>query len=127
MDKPLPHPNADTAHFWAGCNAGEFRYQRCRKCSQAQFYPRAVCAKCHSIDLAWEVSRGRGVVHSITMVHRGPSAAFKDDGTYQIALVDMEEGFRFMANVRGGEASIGTPVTLIFEKRGDQAIPQVAI
>jgi uncharacterized OB-fold protein len=127
MEKPIPRPNADSAHFWEGCTAEEFRFQRCNSCSKPQFYPRAVCAKCQSTDLSWEVSDGKGVVHSVTTVYRGPSIAFKEDSPFQVALVDMDEGFRFMANVRGGEAEIGTKVRVIYENRGDQTIPQVEI
>ena len=87
--------------------------------------PSAPTAK--STDLSWEVSDGKGVIHSVTTVHRGPSVAFKEDSPFQVALVDMDEGFRFMANVRGGEAEIGTKVRVLYEKRGDQTIPQVEI
>lgn len=127
MEKPVPRPNADSAPFWEGCAAHEFRFQRCNDCGKAQFYPRAICFDCHGSNLTWEVSVGKGTVHSATTVHRGPSVAFKADGPYQVALVDMDEGFRFMANVRGAEAEIGTRVRVIYEKRGDQTIPQVEI
>lgn len=127
MEKPIPRPNADSAHFWEGCAAEEFRFQRCNSCSKPQFYPRAVCSNCQSTDLSWEVSDGKGVIHSVTTVHRGPSVAFKEDSPFKVALVDMDEGFRFMANVRGGEAEIGTKVRVFYEKRGDQTIPQVEI
>ena len=127
MEKTVPRPNADSAPFWEGCAAHEFRFQRCNSCGKPQFYSRSVCAHCQATDLSWEVSVGEGIVHSVTTVHRGPSVAFKEDSPYQIALVDMDEGFRFMANVRGGEAEIGTPVRVIYEKRGDQTIPQVEI
>lgn len=127
MEKPVPRPNADSAPFWEGCAAHEFRFQRCSDCGKVQFYPRAVCSHCHGSNLRWEVSVGKGTVHSVTTVHRGPSVAFKADCPYQVALVDMDEGFRFMANVRGAEAEIGTRVRVIYEKRGDQTIPQVEI
>jgi uncharacterized OB-fold protein len=127
MEKPVPRPNADSAPFWEGCGAHEFRFQRCGDCGKPQFYPRAVCAHCQGRNLGWEVSAGKGAVYSVTTVHRGPSAAFKDDGPYQVALVDLDEGIRFMANVRGAEAEIGTRVRVIYEKRGDQTIPQVEI
>lgn len=125
MEKPVPHANGDSRPFWDGCNAGELRFQRCRACMRAQFYPRALCARCHATDLAWEVSAGKGEVHSATTIHRGPSAAFKGP-PYVVTLVDMDEGFRMMANLLGAEAAeIGDRVRLVFEQRGDQQIPQV--
>jgi uncharacterized OB-fold protein len=128
MTAPVIHqPDAPSAAFFAGLGDGRILLQRCRACGKAQFYPRAVCSHCQGRDLEWLVSAGTGAVYSVTTVYRGPSAAFKDVTPYQVALVDMDEGFRFMANVRGGEAEIGTRVRVIYEERGDQTIPQVEI
>ncbi len=125
MEKPVPQPNGDSRPFWDGCNAGELRFQRCGACGQPQFYPRALCARCHATDLRWETSSGRGEIHSATTIHRGPTAAFKG-APYVLALVDMDEGFRIMANVlHADNAEIGERVRLVFEQRGDQKIPQV--
>jgi uncharacterized OB-fold protein len=66
-------------------------------------------------------------VHAVTVVYRPPTPAFKADVPYAIALVDVDEGFRMMANVVGVDAervAIGDRVRVVFERRGDVALPQ---
>ena len=85
-------PDAPEAAFRAGLAAGELRYQRCRACTSAVFWPRVLCPFCGSGELAWERSDGLGTVYSTTAV-RGR------DGVHNVALVDLDEGFRMMSRV----------------------------
>lgn len=130
MDKPVPRPTAETGPFWEGCRRGELLYQRCRACGHVQFYLRTICAACLADDLEWLRSRGRGTIHTFTVVYRAPSEAFKADVPYALALVDLEEGFRMMLNVRGADPEslrIGQPVRIVFEERGGLALPQAVV
>lgn len=97
---PLPHaePGGVSAPFWAGCAAGELRFQRCRSCAAAQFPPAEHCRDCLSADLAWEVSAGRGTVYSWTVVHRPATPAFAAL-PYAPAIVDVAEGFQLLTNL----------------------------
>lgn len=125
--KPVPVPTAETRPFWDGCRAGVLRYQRCAACGRPQFYPRTRCAGCGGADLGWRDSRGLGTVHAVTVVHRAPTPAFARDVPYALALVDLDEGFRLMANVVGGDpetVAIGDRVRVVFERRGEMALPQ---
>lgn len=52
---------------------------------------------------------------------------FADETPYVVALVDLAEGPRMMANIVGAGArdvALGDPVHVCFEKRGDYALPQ---
>lgn len=98
--KPLPQPNAVTQRFWSSCAEGRFELQVCRHCGKRQFPPRAACAGCHSTDLQWQASTGRGTIYSFSVVHRAPLEAFKADVPYVLAIVELEEGVRAMMNVR---------------------------
>src|SRR3972149_2099834 len=100
-DKPSPRISSDTQPFWDGCRQGELRYQLCRGCAPVQFYPGAVCAGCGGTSLEWRRSSGVGSIHTVTVVYRAPSPAFRGDVPYAIALVDLGGGFRMMANVLG--------------------------
>jgi len=116
--RPLPVPNADTAPFWDGCARGELLLQSCRQCGTAQFPPRSLCARCHAPAPAWRRASGRGRIASFTRVHRPPSAAFKADLPYVIALVDLDEGPRIMLALRGKAAEaprIGDRVKVGFD------------
>lgn len=126
--KPRPHPNADSLPFWEGCARGELRYQHCTSCDRAQFPPRAFCARCQGPSLEWRQSARQGSIHTFTVVQRAPSAAFKGDVPYVIVLVDLDEGFRLMMNLRGAgaeAAKIGQRVRVVFEHAaGDYPLPQ---
>lgn len=125
--KPLPRISAEARPYWDACREGELRYQACRGCGRAQFYPRALCAGCGGTDLEWRRSAGQGAVHAVTVVYRAPSEPFRADVPYAVALVDLDEGFRMMANVVGGDperVAIGDRVRVLFETRGEVALPQ---
>ncbi|MFO1188242.1 MAG: Zn-ribbon domain-containing OB-fold protein [Alphaproteobacteria bacterium] len=131
MSKPVPAINGDTVEFWRGCNAERLLYQHCETCGHVQFPPRSLCVKCHGRGLAWRESARRGHIHSFTVVHRPPTAAFKADVPYVLALVDLDEGFRIMCNLIGcppEKAAIGLAVRITFEARGEgearQLVPQ---
>ena len=118
--KPLPPITPDTRPFWEGCAAGELRVQRCTSCGDAQLPPRARCARCGADALEWTSMAPRGEVHSFTVVHRAPSAAFREDVPYVIALVDLAEHARLMMNVTGCDPQavrIGLPVRIGFTAR----------
>lgn len=132
-DLQPPRANADTQPYWDAAAQERLAYQACGACGRAQFYPRARCAACGAAGLEWRTSSGRGRVASFTSVRRPPSEAFAADVPYVVALVDWEEGFRTMCNIRGGQEAalqIGTPVRAIFEPIGDggarlpQAVPE---
>lgn len=126
MHKPRPQPTPESQPFWDGCAAGKLRYQRCADCGRAQSLPRASCAHCHGTRLAWQAASGRGRILSYTVVHRAPTAAWRADVPYAIAIVDLDEGFRLMTQVTGGEQpglAIGAAVTIGFTTRDGQPLP----
>lgn len=73
---------------------GEFYIQRCDACTQHVFYPRICCPHCGLPQLSWIKPSGRGIVYS-TSVPRS------QEGTWNIALVDLAEGPRMMTRVVG--------------------------
>ena len=76
------------------CKKGELAYQVCTDDNTAVFYPRAVAPKTGSHNLEWRVSKGLGTVYSTTVVH-----AAKDQPPHNVALIDIDEGFRIMSRV----------------------------
>ena len=76
---------------------GELRYQRCAVCDTANFTPTDVCRGCSSRALDWAASPGRGSVYSWTVVRRPPGTGF--GGTYAVAIVDLDEGYRMLTNL----------------------------
>ncbi|MDA3624165.1 OB-fold domain-containing protein [Saccharopolyspora oryzae] len=97
MSEVTPLVEAPESVFREGLAAGELRFQRCRECSAAVFQPRVLCPGCGSDELGWERSSGLGTVYSTTAV-RGR------DGVHNVALIDLDEGFRMMSRVEGVDA-----------------------
>lgn len=134
MDKPCPNPDPVTSRFWEACNEGILLYQKCAKCQATQPFPRSVCVKCGAerSALAWQESGRKGTLSTFSLVHRGPTEAFRQDQPYLLALVELSEGFRLMVNLLDCEESdlrIGMDVTIDFETRGGggQRIPQARL
>jgi len=130
MSRPLPRATAETRPFWDGCADGELRFQTCAHCGQVQRMPRSRCASCHKDALAWKTSAGRGKILSYTVVHRAPTPAFRDEVPYVIAIVDMDEGFRLMVNVKDGASAslaIGQPLRITFRDVEGVHLPQAEV
>jgi hypothetical protein len=72
---------------------GELAYQFSPDANAAVFYPRVICPFTGSDNLQWRVSKGMGVVHATTVV-----TPQKGD-PYNVALIDVDEGFRMMSRV----------------------------
>lgn len=126
MEKPAFRPTADNRPFWDGCQQQKIRYQSCPNCNTVQLIPRSVCTQCHGRRLEWHDASGLGVVLSHTTVYRAPTPAFKGETPYVIALLDMNEGFRLMVNMRGGtdmNIAIGDIVRIRFEARPEGLLP----
>lgn len=122
MTLPIPAPNADSRPYWDAAQDNRLVTQVCTSCDTAQAVPRNWCSACQSPDLTWRGTVPRGKVASFSVVHRGPTAAFRDATPYVLALVDVEDGVRLMLNILGEDreqVQIGDPVDIVFEARGD--------
>jgi uncharacterized protein len=129
---PAPAPDADSKPFWEAANEGVFLLQRCDACGGAQFYFRAVCHRCGSTLLRHERSAGKGTIATFSIVHRAPVNCFRQWGAYPVALVDLDEGVRFLTNVVRCEPSqvrIGQRVQVVFEAipEARQKLPKVVL
>lgn len=125
---PLPRPNAQTQAYWDGAAQDQLRYQRCRACGHVQLIPRSLCEQCQCNELDWHESAREGVVLTFTTVHRAPLPAFKEMVPYVIAIVDMDEGFRVMANALTAarqDLAIGSRVHIGFQQVHGMALPVV--
>lgn len=76
------------------CKQGELAYQVCTDDNTPVFFPRVVAPKTGSPNLEWRISKGLGTVHATTAVY-----AVKDQPPHNVALIDIDEGFRLMSRV----------------------------
>lgn len=130
MDISLPAPlaNADSQPYWDAARESRLVIQRCKACGGKHFLSRYQCPSCWSDQLEWIESQGAGSVHSFTIIRRAPMANFKARAPYVVALIDLDEGPRMIANVIGEDALqviIGDRVKVTFEERGEgDMVPQ---
>jgi uncharacterized OB-fold protein len=72
---------------------GELAYQFSLDANAAVFYPRVICPLTGSDNLQWRISKGMGTVHATTVVYP------QQGDPYNVALIDLDEGFRMMSRV----------------------------
>ena len=85
-------PDEDFRRFLA---EGRFMIQRSAATGQHVFFPR-VAEPGTGAPLQWVEASGRGVVHATTVVRKRPP-----EPSYNVALIDLEEGPRMMSRVEG--------------------------
>lgn len=106
-------PESARMTYLTGLRNARLLYQYDVKAGVAVFYPREVGPSGVRGALAWRCSSGRGVVYSTTKI------CPKGKSPYNIALVEMEEGFRMMSTVvvdTLADVAIGMRVQAAFDE-----------
>ena len=80
--------------------------QSCGACGKVRHYPRPLCDACYSFDVRWIEAKGTGTVHSWTVTHHAFNPGFKAELPYVLVTVDLAEGVRMQAPLRGADAGI---------------------
>jgi uncharacterized protein len=97
---------------------GELAYQWSPQANRAVFYPRVICPYTGSDRLEWRVSAGLGTVYATTVTHQ------REGAPYNVALIDIDEGFRLMSRVEDiapEDVRIGMRVKLrVHKPAGDE-------
>jgi uncharacterized protein len=84
------------AQFQRHLDEGRFMVQRSRQTGRAFYYPRVAEPGTGDADLEWFAPSGLGVVYSTTVVRAKAPAE-----SYNVALVDLDEGPRLTTRVVG--------------------------
>jgi len=128
---PAPDISPDAGPYWDAAKENRFLLQNCDDCGEWRFVPSYLCTHCGSDKTSWKEASGKGVIYSLTTVHRGPTAEFRAHTPYIIVFVDLAEGPRIMTNLIGDgadTAAIGDAVEVCFEERqGDTKVPQFCL
>ena len=88
------------------CRKGQLAYQVCTEDNTPFFYPRVVAPKSGSSKLEWRVSQ--------------------DKPAYNVAMIDLEEGFRMMSRVEdiaSDEVKVGMKVKMRMHPGGEKQAP----
>jgi uncharacterized protein len=94
-----PPPSEEAAPFWDATRRDELVLPWCHECEKPFWYPRAVCPRCLGDTIEWRPASGAGVVYAASVQHLPGPGRDAADGPYVVALVDLPEGVRVMANV----------------------------
>jgi uncharacterized OB-fold protein len=127
----VPQLRGEERLYFDAARRGELVIQRCEACGTTMFASRVVCVSCGSRALIVVVASGRGTVYSYTIVHRAPFRSMRDQTPYVVALIDLAEGVRVMANVIGertSDVTIGAQVHVSFESlTAEFVVPQFVL
>ena len=118
--RPRPALTQDNRFFFDGAKQHRLLIQRCSSCGVLRHPPRPSCANCRSFEWDALTASGRGTIYSFVVNHYPQVPAF--DYPLVIALVELEEGTRLVANVVGitpETVAIGMPVIAGFEDFDD--------
>jgi uncharacterized OB-fold protein/acyl dehydratase len=119
-NRPRPALTQDNRFFFEGAKEHKLLIQRCTNCGTLRHPPRPSCAHCRSFDWDTVTASGRGTIYSFVVNHYPQVRAF--DYPLVIALVELEEGTRLVANVADitpDTVSIGMAVQAEFVKFDD--------
>lgn len=124
--RPAPGVSEDTRFFWEGAREGKLLIQRCKACESLRHPPGPVCPSCHSFEWDALTASGRGTIYSFVVMHYPEVPPFEYPNP--VALVELEEGTRLVAQLVGVKAedvAIGQAVQVEFGTfDGDVVLPQ---
>jgi uncharacterized OB-fold protein len=113
-----PMVNRDTAFFWEGTAQGELRIQKCGGCGALRHPPGPMCPSCNETKPEFVVASGLGEVYSYVVHHHPPMPG--RTLPFVVALVELEEGVRLLAELVDAEdVHVGLPVRIAFTKVDD--------
>jgi uncharacterized protein len=101
------------------CEQKQLGFQVGVKSQQPVFFPRTL-APGTGEELQWRTSKGLGTVYATTVLHQADAPAFN------LALIDLDEGFRMMSrvvDVDPAQVRIGQRVRLKFDTSDSEQPP----
>ena len=116
---PIPAPDARTQFYWDAVADGRLDLLKCQGCGHFVHYPRPVCNRCLSADLAPTTISGRGTLYSYAEVDQVAHPFYADKVPYLIGVIDIEEepGIRIptgLVDCGRDDLSCGMPMEVVF-------------
>jgi hypothetical protein len=122
-----PVPTRDDQYFWTGVGEHKLLARKCAGCDYLQHPPSPMCPRCGSVTWTEQELAGTGSVYSwIVSHHPGKQDTPGDEGRI-VALVELDEGIRLVANLAGTAAADvrnGQRVRVTFTEVGGVTLPQ---
>lgn len=112
--RPRPAINGDNAFFFDSLRDGRVSIQGCYECGELRHPPVPMCPQCHSLEWSPREMRGDGELVSFVVMHHPIVPPFEPG--YIVAVVELTEGPRVVANLEGvveSDVEIGMPVRVV--------------
>lgn len=88
--------------YYEALEEGKILGRKCPKCGNVEFPPVYACNECGSLETEWYEISGKAKLHSIVLpAALSSKPEYKELGKYAYGEVELEEGSRFNAVVRG--------------------------
>lgn len=88
--------------FYQNLEEGKITAKKCTKCGAVEFPPVYACNSCGCWDMEWVEISGKAKVHSLVMpAALSTKPEYKAIGKYAYGEVEIEEGARLNAVIRG--------------------------
>jgi uncharacterized OB-fold protein len=120
---PIPGPDPMHRFYWDAVKQHRLCLLRCQNCGHYVHYPRIICDRCQSTNLAPEEISGRGTLYAYTTVMQAGHPYFLDKIPYIIGVVEINEepGVRLPSGIDAAEEEIrcGMPVHVVFKEITD--------
>jgi uncharacterized OB-fold protein len=108
--------------FWDATRELRLAIQWCRACERPIHFPREACPTCLGDDLEVRPSAGTGTIYACSIMPTPGNPGMAGRAPYVVALVDLDEGVRLLANVVGEralDAVVGDRVAVAWEPLSD--------
>ena len=119
--KPIPEADEESREFYEGARRHELMLMRCQSCRAWRLPSRPRCPDCWSTETAWEKASGLATLYSFGIMHQ-KFPGFGEDGPYNYAVVELDEGPRIVSNIVGvpdGELRVNMPLQAVFDDVSD--------
>jgi uncharacterized OB-fold protein len=130
-NRPIPAPDERSAEFFSAAKEGRLLIKRCSNCGRYMAPQRDICDACTSEKLEWAQASGKGTIYSFVIMHQILHPGFRDEGPYNVASIELEEGPRIISNIVGtpnGEIRVGMKVEAVFEElAGGVSVPKFRV
>ena len=120
--RPLPRfPEPDTEPFWRATREHRLLFQVDPVTGEVVFFPRRGADRA----LEWRESAGAGVIYTFTVIRQHGHPYFRAKAPYVVAFVDLDEGFRILAEVVADPDTvhIGARVQVDWDDHEDVSVP----
>jgi len=116
---PMPVLDDLNRPLFEGMKEGKVMVQKCDDCSTWLAPSAFICEACGSENVPWVEASGKGELYTYVVYHRAYAPEFESMVPYNVALIELEEGPRVLANIVGianEDLEIGLALKPVFQE-----------